>query len=624
MSELPLRDLVPHNGVLNIDRTFARSKLAAEEIIGHSLRLAKSESLSQVIVKGIVVEENEGWIRCRLPFALVFEDCTFSDGVRLDHAEFEGVFFNKCRFSLQGSLGADSRLTTVGAVVRGDLCIRESDVGCVDLREALIHGNVTLEKLCNISSVRLDRLRADGDVVLQNLHECEPTSCPPGKVSNPTSLVWGTSLRSLVARSINIRDSRFCRGVNIYAARAESVTLERCKIGTARLNTYVVPAFPTLGNSIVGGEATLLMSSIEATSVQVGSGVWVGGDVRMLNLVAKSLRVGTDDNWLSRVNGVPTEQSALTIDGGIFNAKDARSQRTEIQLVSSSGQTPSMLLNDANLGDLSLYHLAIGGNNGHICLYGTAYSNFDLKAFKVDPGGLLFPRHRGDIDLPGLLVVRDFAHAHRLAPPGPLEDRDTDEDQERERTSFRGQPYLALASHLGVTGDSRGAREVMICMQDDKRRLSAMPWPSKMWNWISGFTVKHGYSVQRTVLPLILMILIAGLVVHLGSINNSFTATQTGLIADNALIRGESPTGPLAQDALLSSECSRLYPCMETVSYTINMLLPFGNFTQVSYWQPSPEWAWRHLLTGLVAGVWIATTILVAALTGIARRSPES
>jgi len=639
MTDAARLDPTAHNGVLTIsDRTFT----SASDIIACCLRVTQLQQVRSLIIQGITLNANDSWANLVLPFTLKFEDCTFADDVNLDYSECHGLHFERCDFSHAGQGNNDGGLTAVAAVIRGDLHIRASQIGRIDAHEAVVDGHVTLEEFNEATSMNLDRMRVEGDLLIQQIRERKAIPSAGNEDSTKSVSVWGTTLRNVMARSIIIRDSRFSRGVSMYGARAESIVLERCRIGTAKQNIYEVPAFPTLGNSILGGEATLLMSSVEAQSVQVGANVWVGGDVRMLSLDARSLRVGADTNWLTRTDGVPSKESALVIHGGIFYAKDARSKRTELQIITDDGRSASMLLNDADLGDLSIYRTAVGGDNGRICLYGTIYSNIEFMEFTIASAGLRFKRHRGDIDLPGLLVLRDYAYAFRFAPVDmPQNDKPADEHAKddkpadehakvhkriraRERTRFRGQPYLAFASHLAAIGDSGGAREVLICKQDDMRKLSAMPWPSKVWNWISGFTVKYGYSIHRTVLPLILMVLIAGLVVHAGRVTDNFTATEPSLIADNALIMGEALTGPFAQEALQSSQCTRLYPCMETVSYTINMLLPFGNFAQVSLWQPSSDWAWRHLLTALIAGVWIATTVLLAALTGIARRTPES
>ena len=612
-------------GVLTLGR-FAGSpeQTKAASIIEYILRLADSAPISSVVCQGLVIEGNEAWRRLRLPFALSFRNCILTDKVQFDATQCEELLFEECRFSHQTLRDSDHHFSAAGAMINGSLSITSSSIGSIDIHEAVVHGHVTLRSLEDITFLNLDRMRVECDVTIQEIKQVEVDAHIRGSDKRVKEPVWQTILRSLTARTVAVRDCEFSRGIDMYGVRAESILVERCRVGTARLNTYGVPTFPTLDNSILGGEATLLMSSVEARSVQVGAKVWVGGDVRMLNLHTVSLRVGTDTDWSKRKNGVPPKEAALTIDGGIFYAKDARSKRTEIQLTTSDGISPSMLLNDADLGDLSIYNLKIGGIQGYTCLYGTSYSNLELKELIVEPSNLRIPRYRGDTEIPSLLVIRNYAYALRFATLDKLPGHQPDASQERERTKFRGQPYLALSRHLAVTGDSNGARQVLICMQDDTRKLSAMPWPSKLWNWISGFTVKYGYSVHRTVLPLILMILVAGAVVEFGRVNDSFMALQPGLIADNATVMGEPPMGPLAQKALLSSECTRLYPCMETPAYTLNMLLPFGNFTQVGYWQPNSEWVWRHVLTFLVAGVWIATTILLAALSGIARRTPET
>jgi hypothetical protein len=63
--------------------------------------------------------------------------------------------------------------------------------------------------------------------------------------------------------------------------------------------------------------------------------------------------------------------------------------------------------------------------------------------------------------------------------------------------SFSAQPYEQLAKVLRLSGDEAAAKKVLIARQDDLRNRGNLGRLQKLWNFVLGVTIRHGYEPQR-------------------------------------------------------------------------------------------------------------------------------
>jgi hypothetical protein len=106
------------------------------------------------------------------------------------------------------------------------------------------------------------------------------------------------------------------------------------------------------------------------------------------------------------------------------------------------------------------------------------------------------------------LCVNAEARAH-IAPKGIGYDRILEAPSDarsrlkwlRRSSRFGRQPYQQLAKVLRQQGDEAEARKVLVGMEDDSRRIAALPSYHRLlpwlWAWVLKLTINYGYDPLR-------------------------------------------------------------------------------------------------------------------------------
>jgi hypothetical protein len=179
--------------------------------------------------------------------------------------------------------------------------------------------------------------------------------------------------------------------------------------------------------------------------------------------------------------------------------------------------------------------------------------------------------------------------------------------------NFSTQPYKQLANVLKGSGAQPDAVTVLMGMQDDLRRRGRLSHLGRVWNWMLGKTIGHGYRPIRAVVFSIVLIVFGGFWFHAGSQN----------------LISPSHVRPTESSDLAS--VSKNYPTFNPWVYSLDAFIPVMNFHQQEYWLPNSnkgdkslfdvtngswlQWyLWLHIALG-----WICTTLAVAGFTGLVR-----
>jgi hypothetical protein len=196
------------------------------------------------------------------------------------------------------------------------------------------------------------------------------------------------------------------------------------------------------------------------------------------------------------------------------------------------------------------------------------------------------------------------------------------------RAPFNPQPYEQCAKVMREIGLANEAKEIAIARRRVQRELLASPrgtplhrrlmmgarrFGSVMLDWLVGY----GYRPGRSVLILIALTLLGSGIFKLAAVSGGMVPTETSLV-DPYLKTGSLPPG---------------YPRLNSLVYSLDVLLPIIDFQQDSKWRPNqtqgdgvrlPDlligdialWTMRFL----IAAGWIVSTLLVASLTGLIRK----
>jgi hypothetical protein len=151
-------------------------------------------------------------------------------------------------------------------------------------------------------------------------------------------------------------------------------------------------------------------------------------------------------------------------------------------------------------------------------------------------------------------------------------------------------PYEQLAKVFRSTGREVEAREVLIAKQEARRKQSGLNRRTKAWLWFLGKSIRYGYEPWRLIGFMICMVLVGWGVFSMADMKST----------------------------------SDFAPQFNPFIYSLEVFVPVVDLHQERYYLPSGKslygswfrtYFWLHIILG-----WIATTLLVAALTGLIRR----
>ncbi|QUY42132.1 hypothetical protein [Acaryochloris marina] len=190
---------------------------------------------------------------------------------------------------------------------------------------------------------------------------------------------------------------------------------------------------------------------------------------------------------------------------------------------------------------------------------------------------------------------------------------------------FSPQPYEQLAKVFKESGFEQSASEVLIRKQDNLRAYGDLSYWARVWNFILGHTIAHGYRPNRVLVFALKFVFIGTIVFSLGS--PDWGASK---IMSPAQVR------PFESINSLAVEVSRNYPVFNPLIYSLDTFVPIIDLHQQKYWLPNSNkeaelppnsfmrrlpgslvrwYLWIHITVG-----WIVTSLWVAGFTGLVRR----
>lgn len=167
--------------------------------------------------------------------------------------------------------------------------------------------------------------------------------------------------------------------------------------------------------------------------------------------------------------------------------------------------------------------------------------------------------------------------------------------------------YQQLAQAYRLLGYERGAERIFIAGQRDYRKRVDIRRASWWWNWFLDVTVGYGYRLYRPFLTILILGLIGSVLYYLGERAGLIFATQ----GNNHVSANQA--------------CPQGYPCFNPVVYSFQLLVPFLDLREATYWWPDASKApWGlplALYTWLMIAVgWVVGVALVPGVSGYFRR----
>lgn len=155
---------------------------------------------------------------------------------------------------------------------------------------------------------------------------------------------------------------------------------------------------------------------------------------------------------------------------------------------------------------------------------------------------------------------------------------------DRNGHGYRPQPYEQLAAFYRRMGHDDQSRRVLL-MKQRRRRATQNP-AGKLWGYVLDFSVGYGYRPWLAFIWL------------------------TSLVAIGSIVFAWRPPSPIGLDKSVH---------FNSLVYTINLLLPVGQFVQPNQW--SPDGAGRWFAYALVGLGWLLATAVIAGITRVLNRS---
>ncbi len=154
-------------------------------------------------------------------------------------------------------------------------------------------------------------------------------------------------------------------------------------------------------------------------------------------------------------------------------------------------------------------------------------------------------------------------------------------------SGYHPQIYEQLAAHYRAVGHESRERAVLIHKQRRQRKETS--YPTRVWSTAVDLLVGYGYRTWQAIIPWVAL-LVSGTVFFAHHMRD---------------IRPRSPT--------------QTPPTFHALTYTLDLLLPVVNLGQ------RDNWVARHgaqtFATILILAGWVLTTAILAALTGLVRRT---
>ena len=221
--------------------------------------------------------------------------------------------------------------------------------------------------------------------------------------------------------------------------------------------------------------------------------------------------------------------------------------------------------------------------------------------------------------------------------------------------AFRPQPWQQLRKVLRDMGHLEDARQVAIAFEERKRECGVIgeitapaaageivtgfrQWlqsrTARGFHWLYGCLIGYGYRPARLFWSLVAVWLAGTVLFDIGGHSRVFGPTDPQIFTNAAY----DPCNPEKNPRANWTRCQtfpRAYPAFYPPLYALDVLLPVGKLGQQDHWAPlDPKgartsankalaWATQIAVWGETLFGWIAGLLLVATVTGLAKRHDE-
>jgi len=601
----------------------------AEALAAAFLRPAAGPPPTRLWLQGARVDGTLDLAGQKLDTQLVLEHCHFAEPLMLRATELASLTLSECVIAgldaknarikadlkLSPNMRCDGGLHLKNAHVEGDLLLHgtftnsggvvisaanvrvDGDAGCapgfraegeVQLGGARVTGVLALtgSRFSNPGAVAIaaDQIRVDGMLFCDDGFEAEGEVRLLGaRVGNQIAFL-GAHFRNprrdaLSADGIVVDGDVFCR--DGFEAEGEVRLLGARIAGDLSLRG---------GRFINPGE-----KAISGDRMIVGGGVFCGadfvaeGEVRLPSAHVHS-NVQLTDGRFRNPGGCAINADRLTVDGNI-SCRDAFAAEGAVHFIG------------VRVGG----QLALTGT-----LRGTSHRiALDLEDARITRMLLLHPAAplEGRVDLTNATVAQladsDEAWAGGYELRGFRYQVLADEQQARaggrsgdvvrrrlawlhgSRSGYHPQIYEQLAEQYRIAGNDVGQRAVLIQKQRHRRRQAGAL--TRVWSVVEDLLVGYGYRTWQAVIPWIAAVIFGALFFH---------AHRHEIV--QRMPRQRPPT-------------------FHALTYTLDLLLPVVNLGQRDNWVAQHQA--QTVATILILAGWVLTTAILAALTGLVRRT---
>jgi hypothetical protein len=519
-------------------------------------------------------------------------------------------------------------LKLLGARIEGELDLEDESIRCpptlqgcffeypINLQEARA-ASLTLSN-SRAPGLNAQQLETRGNVELNEFAAEGEVWLPGAKIGGQLNLN-GASLinpggRALTAWNVSVGGGMYCRG---FVAQGE-VQLAGGKVNGqldlsgARLGNAGALALSADGANVTGGMTFQDLAAdgeVSLNGARVSAQLILGG-ASLSNPGGRALtadNVSVEGSMVCRgfVAQGEVRLSGATL-GGQLNLRGARLGNAGAPALRANGVSVARDMfcraGFIAVGEIQLISAHVGGE---LDFSGATLANTDGKALNLRGLSatdlILVPRTRpiGAVDLTDARIGR-FAD-EQATWPTVLHLRGCEYDVlvdisgsdvdvrlrwlELNEGGYAPQIYDQLAAAYHRDGRDEAARDVLVAKQ--RRRRKELGSPGKAWNSLLHVTVGYGYKPYYALIWLGILLAIGTVVFNLAYPAHMLATTGTP-------------------------------PAFHDWVYALDTLLPVVDLGQQSNW--NPEGAAQYVSYLLIAGGWVLSTALVAALSGLIKR----
>jgi len=168
------------------------------------------------------------------------------------------------------------------------------------------------------------------------------------------------------------------------------------------------------------------------------------------------------------------------------------------------------------------------------------------------------------------------------------------------RTQVVTQPYSQLASVLRGHGLEHRAKQILMDRQKALAKHGNLPWPSKVWSRILGWTIGYGYRPTQALWWLALL-WVVGLAAFSSGDDHDFMV----------------PTDRTAKEK--GAPYANHVPSFDPALYSLDAMIPLINLQMENHWTPKGGWPFYYYRAHIALG-WMFSTLAVIGFTGIVRK----